>query len=110
MPAERSTHRRPTGMTPNLHDRGRVGRRYHGQHGAADGRKRALPQKGPDMTSPEEAQALRKYRMIAEIGKGGMADVFLAVVQGPASFNKLVVIKKTRTEFAHEAEFLAMFL
>jgi serine/threonine-protein kinase len=58
----------------------------------------------------EEAQALRKYRLIAEIGRGGMADVYLAVVQGPAGFNKLVVIKKTRTELALDPEFLAMFL
>jgi serine/threonine-protein kinase len=62
------------------------------------------------MVSPEEAQALRKYRLIAEIGRGGMADVFLAVVQGPAGFNKLVVIKKTRPELAQDPEFLAMFL
>jgi serine/threonine-protein kinase len=62
------------------------------------------------MTAPEEAHALRKYRLIAEIGRGGMADVFLAVVQGPAGFNKLVVIKKTRSEMAHDPDFLAMFL
>ncbi len=62
------------------------------------------------MTAAEEAQALRKYRPIAEIGRGGMADVYLAVVQGPAGFNKLVVIKKTRPELAQDPEFLAMFL
>jgi serine/threonine-protein kinase len=62
------------------------------------------------MMAPEEAQALRKYRLIAEIGRGGMADVYLAVVQGPAGFNKLVVIKKTRPELAQDPEFLAMFL
>ena len=62
------------------------------------------------MMGPEEAQALRKYRLIAEIGRGGMADVYLAVVQGPAGFNKLVVIKKTRPELAQDPEFLAMFL
>src|SRR5271170_1756872 len=61
------------------------------------------------MTAPEQP-ALRKYRLIAEIGRGGMADVFLAVVQGPAGFNKLVVIKKTRPELAQDPEFLAMFL
>jgi serine/threonine-protein kinase len=55
-------------------------------------------------------QALGKYRLIAEIGRGGMADVYLAVVQGPAGFNKLVVIKKTRPELARDAEFLTMFL
>jgi serine/threonine-protein kinase len=62
------------------------------------------------VTGNEDAQGLRKYRLIAEIGKGGMADVFLAVVQGPAGFNKLVVIKRTRAELVHDPEFVAMFL
>jgi serine/threonine-protein kinase len=62
------------------------------------------------VTAPDDTQALRKYRLIAEIGRGGMADVYLAVVQGPAGFNKLVVIKKTRPELAQDPEFLAMFL
>ncbi|APR74772.1 serine/threonine protein kinase [Minicystis rosea] len=62
------------------------------------------------MTGSADAEGLRKYRLIAEIGKGGMADVFLAVVQGPAGFNKLVVIKKTRSELTHDPEFIAMFL
>ena len=62
------------------------------------------------MTAPEEAQALRKYRLIAEIGRGGMADVYLAVVQGPAGFNKLVVVKQIRAQLADDPDFLAMFL
>src|SRR5215468_3006277 len=66
--------------------------------------------RGGAVTAEDEAQGLRKYRLIAEIGKGGMADVYLAVVQGPAGFNKLVVIKKTRSELTRDPEFIAMFL
>jgi serine/threonine-protein kinase len=62
------------------------------------------------MSAPDTTQALAKYRLIAEIGHGGMADVYLAVIQGPAGFNKLVVIKKARKELAADPEFLAMFL
>ncbi len=62
------------------------------------------------MSPSEEVQASKKYRLIAEIGRGGMADVYLAVVQGPAGFNKLVVLKKARPELAREHEFPAMFL
>ncbi len=40
------------------------------------------------------SSSLGKYRLIAELGHGGMAEVFLAVVRGPAGFNKLVVIKQ----------------
>src|ERR1700679_722273 len=53
---------------------------------------------------------LGKYRLIAELGHGGMAEVFLAVVTGPAGFNKLVVVKQIRPQLAEDPEFLGMFL
>src|SRR5262245_49894063 len=53
---------------------------------------------------------MRKYRLIAELGHGGMADVFLAVAPGPAGFNKLVVIKQLRPSLVEDEEFLTMFL
>jgi serine/threonine-protein kinase len=56
------------------------------------------------------AAALGKYRPIAELGHGGMAEVFLALASGPAGFNKLVVIKQIRAQFAEEQDFLTMFL
>jgi serine/threonine-protein kinase len=39
-----------------------------------------------------------------------MAEVFLAVVRGPAGFNKLMVIKQIRPQLAEDPEFLGMFL
>jgi serine/threonine-protein kinase len=54
--------------------------------------------------------AFAKYRPIAELGQGGMAQVFLALASGPAGFNKLVVIKQIREQFADDPEFLTMFL
>src|SRR5215831_20150365 len=54
--------------------------------------------------------SLGKYRLIAELGHGGMAEVYLAVVRGPAGFNKLVVIKQIRPQLAEDPEFLGMFL
>ena len=54
--------------------------------------------------------ALGKYRLIAELGHGGMAEVYLALASGPAGFNKLVVIKQIRQQFAEDPEFLTMFL
>jgi eukaryotic-like serine/threonine-protein kinase len=56
------------------------------------------------------AGAFAKYRPIAELGHGGMAQVFLALASGPAGFNKLVVIKQIREPFADDPEFLTMFL
>ncbi len=51
-----------------------------------------------------------KYQLIANLGRGGMADVFLAVARGPAGFNKLIVIKRLRQELADDEQFRSMFL
>ena len=53
-----------------------------------------------------------KYRLLAELGHGGMADVFLAVVAGPlgSGFSKLTVIKRLRQNLAEDPEFVAMLV
>ncbi len=51
-----------------------------------------------------------KYRIIAKLGQGGMATVFLSVVPGPAGFNKLLVVKILKDDLAHDSDFLGMFL
>jgi serine/threonine protein kinase len=58
----------------------------------------------------ESANLLGKYRLLATLGHGGMADVYLAVAQGPAGFNKLLVIKELRPGLAQDPEFLSMFM
>ena len=61
---------------------------------------------------PENAPipTLGKYRLVARLGTGGMADVYLAVAQGPMNVNRLVVIKRLRDEHAEDPEMRAMFL
>jgi serine/threonine-protein kinase len=51
-----------------------------------------------------------KYRLIASLGAGGMAQVYLAVASGPAGFNKLLVLKLLRSELAQDRKFFLMFL
>ncbi len=53
-----------------------------------------------------------KYELIAELGQGGMADVFLAIPDGPAALgvSKLLVLKRLRKELADEVEFVTMFV
>ncbi|HNS97150.1 MAG TPA: serine/threonine-protein kinase [Polyangiaceae bacterium] len=53
---------------------------------------------------------LGKFRFIAEIGHGGMAEVFLAVMEGPARFSKLIALKILREQFAEQPEGREMFL
>jgi serine/threonine-protein kinase len=56
------------------------------------------------------ATTASKYRPIAKLGQGGMAQVFLAMASGPVGFNKLVVIKEILEELADDPEFVTMFL
>jgi eukaryotic-like serine/threonine-protein kinase len=53
-----------------------------------------------------------KYRLIAEIGHGGMADVYLAAIAGPtgSGFSKLTVVKRLRANLADEPEFVEMLV
>jgi eukaryotic-like serine/threonine-protein kinase len=51
-----------------------------------------------------------KYRVLAQLGQGGTADVSLAVARGPSGFNKLVVLKSMKFSLRHEAELARMFL
>jgi serine/threonine-protein kinase len=56
------------------------------------------------------AAQLGKYQLVAEIARGGMGIVYLAVARGPARFHKLLVIKQLKPDLAEDAVFLQMFL
>ena len=56
------------------------------------------------------ARSFGKYKLLARLGQGGMAEVFLAVAVGPSGFNKLLVIKRLRPELAEDPAFVSMFL
>ena len=59
---------------------------------------------------PEIRRDLGKYRLIAEIGRGGMGVVYLAVLRGLDGFRKLVVIKELRPEFLGTDASVTMFM
>lgn len=60
---------------------------------------------------PASPHVFGRYRLIANIGRGGMADVYLAVTaETPAHFQKLLVIKMLKRELCDDAEFVKMFL
>jgi len=66
------------------------------------------------MTSPGISAVLSpelgKYHLIAELARGGMCNVYLAIAQGPGGFHKLLVVKELRPEFAEDETYVAMFL
>jgi eukaryotic-like serine/threonine-protein kinase len=51
---------------------------------------------------------LGRYRLLAELGRGGMADVYLAAADGPGGRQRLEVIKRLRN--LEDAQHMTMFL
>ena len=57
-----------------------------------------------------QGRTLGKYKLVAEIARGGMGIVYLAMAQGPGGFHKLVVVKELKPDLVEDPAFLAMFL
>lgn len=51
-----------------------------------------------------------RYRIFERLGSGGMATVYLAGMEGPGGFGKLVAIKRIHPHMAHTPRFVDMFL
>jgi len=49
--------------------------------------------------APAIGELLGRYRLLFELGQGGMARVFIAMASGLGGFNKLVVLKVLRDEW-----------
>ncbi|MDC0745775.1 serine/threonine protein kinase [Polyangium mundeleinium] len=64
----------------------------------------------PPLSHHDGDSSIGKYRFIASLGHGGMADVYLAVVPGPAGFNKLQVVKRLRRDYVEDPDHVEMFL
>ena len=62
------------------------------------------------LLEPKPSPVLGRYRLLLELGHGGMAHVYLALVSGLAGFSKLVVLKVMRDELREHPASLNMFL
>jgi serine/threonine-protein kinase len=76
----------------------------------------AVPSSGPDTISatgqrrkPIERR-VGKYYILAELGRGGTATVYLSVARGAGGVSKLVVLKALLPEFAEESSAISNFL
>lgn len=66
-------------------------------------------------TNAKDAKApgtffLGRYRVVEEIGVGGMASVHLARMDGPGGFQKWVAIKRIHPNLVEDDQFVDMFL
>src|SRR5262249_43453828 len=65
------------------------------------------PSSDPRMTG---TYFLGRYRVVDEIGIGGMASVHLARMDGPGGFQKWVAIKRIHAHLVEDESFIDMFL
>jgi len=65
---------------------------------------------GSEQFSSNDENSVGKYKFIASLGGGGMADVYLAVVEGPKGVKKLQVIKRLRRDHLDDPDHVEMFL
>ena len=89
-----------------VHGRAERGTRW--RSGVEWGCPRRLPDAGRDAVT--ESFQLGRYRLFAELGHGGMADVYLAHMRGLGDFVKEVALKRVLPELLAEPELTQMFL
>jgi serine/threonine protein kinase len=67
---------------------------------------------GDTRGSATERQPLTfgKYQLIEPLGKGGMAEVWRALIKGPAGFSRSVVLKRILPHLAQDRAFVEMFI
>jgi eukaryotic-like serine/threonine-protein kinase len=59
---------------------------------------------------PSEPEHFGRYRLIQRVGKGGMAEVFRAYVEGSETFQSTFVIKRIRPEKSDVPELVDLFV
>jgi serine/threonine-protein kinase len=61
-------------------------------------------------SSAQAGDHLGRYRLVAQLGQGGMGTIHLAVTSGLGEFRKLLVVKELLPEHANNERFVDMFL
>jgi len=65
------------------------------------------PISNPSLGTPA---TIGKYRIVREVGVGGMAEVFLASREGPEGFSKPYVIKRILPQYSQDEQFARLFV
>src|SRR5687768_3899802 len=92
------------------------GRNAGASRASTHGQERSVPgaaRSGGGSSKGERAPGtffLGRYRVVEEIGIGGMATVHLARMDGPGGFQKWVAIKRIHPNLVEDDQFVDMFL
>jgi serine/threonine-protein kinase len=62
------------------------------------------------MSSTEAGQYFGKYRLLRRLAFGGMAEIYLALHEGPHGFEQIVVLKLILEQYSTNQSFVQMFL
>lgn len=62
------------------------------------------------MSLLDSPRRLGRYRIVRRLAVGGMAEVYLAIAEGPGGFAKRVVLKRLLPQHERNAELRSMFL
>jgi serine/threonine protein kinase len=58
----------------------------------------------------QRVQPFGKYQLIERLGRGGMAEVWKARIQGPAGFSRTLVVKRILPHLVEDPHFVQMFV
>jgi serine/threonine protein kinase len=70
----------------------------------------ALAETARKRAAADQPVTYGRFRLMARIGVGGMAEVFRAVVTGPQGFEREVVVKRILPKLSGHAEFKELFI
>jgi len=64
----------------------------------------------PEAAKSDVGSLFGKYFLMKKLAAGGMGEIFLAKQQGPAGFQKILVVKKILAHLTENKEFIEAFL
>jgi serine/threonine-protein kinase len=65
---------------------------------------------GPADPSKNAPRIFGRYKLIDQLGQGGMADIYTAVASGVEGFTRTFVLKRLRVELAKDKEAISQFI
>jgi hypothetical protein len=62
------------------------------------------------LTKSQQPKLFGRYKLLDQLGQGGMADIYTAVASGVEGFTRVFVLKRLRAELAKEKEAISQFI